>query len=268
MWKLARTPRWIAFLVFALAVAAGFAALGQWQLSRAVANQTVVVRPTEKVVPLESVAKPQKPVTSKAAEQLVSVSGHFVENTGSVLVNRLNGDDSGFWVMAEFATIPTARTADAGASSVSGGVGPSVAVALGWTAEKSTAASVAAALPTGEIALTGRLLSSEDPSLDDFEKGERQTASVAALVNEWPVAPSSVYSGYLVDRDAPAGLTLIDAPKPVPDTSLNLLNVFYAIEWVVFAGLAVFMWYRLLKDAYERELEEAAELDAMAAEVN
>jgi cytochrome oxidase assembly protein ShyY1 len=256
VWKLARTPRWIGFLVFALAVAAGFAALGQWQLSRAVASGTVVVRPTETVVPLESVAEPQEPVTSKAAQQLVSVSGTFVPNTGSVLVNRLNGGESGYWVMAEFQT-------DAG---------PSAAVALGWAADKSAATSVAAVLPTGEVELTARLLSSEDPSLDDFESGERQTASVAALVNEWPVAPESVYSGYLVDRSAPAGLTVIDAPKPTPDSSLNLLNVFYAIEWVVFAGLAIFMWYRLLKDAYEREIEEAEdaarEREAAQAKVN
>ncbi|CAN5341533.1 hypothetical protein BH11ACT2_BH11ACT2_10950 [soil metagenome] len=252
MGKLARTPRWIAFLIFALAVAAGFAALGQWQLSRAVANQTVVERPTETVVPLESVAQPQHAVTAKAAQQLVSVSGHFVPGTGSVLVNRINAGQSGYWTMAEFVT-------DAG---------PSAAVALGWAADKAAATSVAGALPTGEIMLTARLLSSEDPSLDKFERGERQTASVAALVNEWPTAPQGVYSGYLVDRSAPAGLTVIDAPKPVPDTSLNLLNVFYAIEWVVFAGLAVFMWYRLLRDAYEREIEEAAELEAERAHVN
>jgi surfeit locus 1 family protein len=256
MWKLARTPRWIGFLVFALAIAAGFAALGQWQLSRAVANSVVVVRPTEKIVPLESVAKPQQAVTSDAAEQLVSVSGHFVPDTGSVLTGRLNGGKSGNWVMAEFAT-------DAG---------PSAAVALGWSENKATATSVSKSLPTGEIALVGRLLSSEDPSQDKFEQGEHQTASVAALINEWPVAPTSVYAGYLIDRTAPAGLTNIEAPKPAPDASLNLLNVFYAIEWVVFAGFAIFMWYRLLKDAFEREIEEAAERDeelrAMTTEVN
>jgi len=34
--------------------------------------------------------------------------------------------------------------------------------------------------------------------------------------------------------------------------------VFYAIEWVVFAGFAFFLWYRLVKDARQREIEEAA----------
>ena len=40
--------------------------------------------------------------------------------------------------------------------------------------------------------------------------------------------------------------------------------MFYAIEWVVFAGFAVFLWYRLVKDAVQREREEA-ELPAAEA---
>jgi hypothetical protein len=56
---------------------------------------------------------------------------------------------------------------------------------------------------------------------------------------------------------------------------VNLLNVFYAIEWVVFAGFAIFLWYRLVRDTWEREQEEAAEAAeaqtepmAQTAEVN
>jgi surfeit locus 1 family protein len=41
--------------------------------------------------------------------------------------------------------------------------------------------------------------------------------------------------------------------------------VFYAIEWVVFAGFAVYLWYRLVKDQYEREMEDA--LEALTTEV-
>jgi surfeit locus 1 family protein len=44
----------------------------------------------------------------------------------------------------------------------------------------------------------------------------------------------------------------------------NWLNVFYAIEWVVFAGFAVFLWFRLVRDAFEREHEEAEEARAEA----
>jgi hypothetical protein len=42
----------------------------------------------------------------------------------------------------------------------------------------------------------------------------------------------------------------------VNDVSLNWLNVFYAIEWALFAGFAIYLWYRLVKDAFEREEED------------
>ena len=66
--------------------------------------------------------------------------------------------------------------------------------------------------------------------------------------------------------DAPisgTGLDKIDSPVPEIGASVNWLNIFYALEWVVFAGFAVFLWYRLVRDAWERELEDA---EAAAAE--
>jgi len=56
-----------------------------------------------------------------------------------------------------------------------------------------------------------------------------------------------------------AGLDEIDAPAPSTEVTINWLNIFYSIEWAVFAGFAVFLWFRLVKDAWEREQEELAE---------
>jgi hypothetical protein len=47
-------------------------------------------------------------------------------------------------------------------------------------------------------------------------------------------------------------------PQP-PAQKVNWLNLFYSLEWVVFAGFALFIWWRLVKDDYRRDLEE--ELD-------
>jgi hypothetical protein len=68
--------------------------------------------------------------------------------------------------------------------------------------------------------------------------------------------PTSAYGGYIVDNVAPAGLAKIQSVRPTNDVSLNWLNVFYAIEWALFAGFAVYLWYRLVKDAWEREEED------------
>jgi surfeit locus 1 family protein len=250
MWKLARTPTWIGGLVFAIAVACGFALLGQWQLSRAVESGTVVERDTETVKQLEKIAKPQQPITEDASGNRVEVSGRYVAGSGSLLEGRLNDGANGYWVMGELRT-----TADAG-----------LAVALGWTADEAAATSAADAV--GEdgaiVELVGRYLPSEDPTMDDFRNGEHRMVSAAALVNTWPELPNGVYSGYVTAAEPAPGLVAIHSPKPDQDVALNWLNVFYAIEWVVFAGLAVFLWYRLLRDAHERALEEAEE----AAQLN
>jgi surfeit locus 1 family protein len=77
------------------------------------------------------------------------------------------------------------------------------------------------------------------------------------------VTPTA-YGGYIVDNVAPSGLTKIQSVKPVNDVSLDWLNIFYAIEWVLFAGFAIYLWYRLVRDVWERE-EEVLD-DAAAAE--
>ena len=75
------------------------------------------------------------------------------------------------------------------------------------------------------------------------------------MVNLWhDVDAKGVYGGYIVAQDAAvAGWTPIDSPPPSSEVELNWLNLFYAAEWVVFAGFAIFLWYRLVKDAWERE---------------
>jgi hypothetical protein len=37
------------------------------------------------------------------------------------------------------------------------------------------------------------------------------------------------------------------------ESEVNWLSAFYAIEWTIFAGFAVFMWWRLLADAYKKQ---------------
>ena len=250
MWSVARRPRWIAALVFALAVAAGFAALGQWQVGRAVQTATVVVYPTEKVVPLSTMAVPQKEVTDRAAGQLVSVVGRRVAGDTYVVSDRVNYGVVGYWVIGHV-------VADNGAS---------VVVALGWAHTKAEADAAAAILKSGAPTATivGRYQPTEPPDQEDFQHGERTVVSIPWLINEWKTVAPTVYGGYIVASKPSGGLSKIQSVKPVNDVTLDWLNVFYAIEWVVFAGFAIYLWYRLVKDVWERE--EEARLDSATAE--
>lgn len=239
VWSIARRPRWIAALILALAVAAGFGALGQWQIQRSVESAVPPKQETEKVVALESVAKPQSPVLSVATGQLVSVRAEFVSGDYVVLSDRVNTAGAGYWVVGH-AVLPD---------------GASLAVALGWARSADAAASATSALeqhpPTSTM--TGRYLPSESPQETDFEHGQHSVLAVSELINEWATDANRVYGGYLVSHEKSAGLDLIDSPAPSTEVSLNLLNIFYAIEWAIFAGFAIFLWYRLVKDAWEAE---------------
>ncbi len=257
MWMIARRPRWIGALALALLVAAGFAGLSQWQLTRAVATGTIVVRDTETVVPLGDVARPQSPMTARANAQLVTATGRWNPADFTLVSDRLNRGTAGYWVVGHF----SARLAS--------GATAGLAVAVGWSADRAGAASALRALarePTlTPVTMTGRYIPSEAPEDSDFEHGRVSTMSPGAFLNTWKVVDTAgVYAGYLTSADAPAGLVRIDSPKPSSAVEVNLLNVFYALEWVIFAGFAIFLWYRLVRDAWEREREEAAEAAASA----
>lgn len=238
MWEVARRPRWILALLGALAVAAGFAALGQWQLERAIEQGQVIEQDSEQVVPLQSVAEPGGPLRTEAIGQLVSVEVTWADDEYVVLTDRLQDGKRVSWLVGH------AIVAD----------GPSLAVALGWFDQLG---GVAAGGPLPDR-LEGRYLPTEAPQESDFEAGKQSALSIAALINQWTVEPDGVYGGFLVLTEPVLGLGVIEAPAPDREVELNLLNLFYAAEWVIFAGFAVFLWWRLVRDVWEKERAGAA----------
>jgi surfeit locus 1 family protein len=250
MWSVARRPRWIGMLFLVLALAAAFVALSQWQLSRSVQNGTPIVRHTETVDRLSAVTKPQSPVTDKLDGQLIETTGRWVPDEYTLISDRLNNGTQGWWVVGHF-------SAETRTGSPAG-----LAVALGWasTEQRAKAAMNNLAEPSGMVRISGRYNVSDDPSSTDFTHDKLSTVSSAALLNTWKKTDAGgIYSGYVTLSSAVPGLDVIYSPPPVTSVQVDLLNIFYAIEWIVFAGFALFLWYRLVKDAWEREQEELAE---------
>lgn len=249
MFRIALRPRWIAALILALAVAAGFAFLSQWQISRSVSEGTVVDTPTETTVPLQDVIQPQKDMLASLDGQRVRVTGSYNLDDTVVLSARLNDGDSGYWVVAHL-------TDDDGAG---------LAVALGWTASETEAERLVGEVSADEVTIEGRLVADEGPQTSDFESGELHALSIGGMVNVWSVVDEAgVYNGYVVAETPLAGLEAIHSPPPDTSVQLNWLNLFYAAEWVLFAGFAVFLWWRLVRDVWLREQHAASDGDAPA----
>ena len=236
-WAIARRPRWIAALLLALAIAAGFAALGQWQITRSFATATVDHTDTETPVALSTLAKPGTAVTDTQLGRIITTGATLVPGDFVVLSNRLNGGTAGYWLVGH------ARTANG-----------ELAVALGWAP---TRARAVAAEESATIAspLIGRYLPSEPPDQPDVSRGVQSAASVPAFINQWSTFSGSVYGGYVVAATHSAGLETIDSPAPSQEVSLNWLNLFYAAEWAIFAAFAIYLWYRLVQDEVEKDTD-------------
>ncbi|RKR75459.1 SURF1 family protein [Frondihabitans australicus] len=252
MWEVARRPKWIAMLVFALLVAALFAYLGHWQLDRSVESLKPAHTATETRVPLADVQKPQTEFLDKFTGQKVSLSGSFSASDFTILSDRLQHSESGYWLVDRFQYDRT---------------NASVVVALGWSKTRAEAKAAISSVPTSPttISIGGRYLPTEAADDGKFQQGLLTVISVPQLINRWSDVSGDVYNGYVVADRTWGGMTAIYSPKPIDKATLNWLNIFYAVEWVVFAGFAIFLWYRLVKDDFERIHEEADEAALAAA---
>lgn len=264
-WQVARRPRWIGVLLACIAVAAVFAILGQWQIERAVEHGQGDDRDTETAVPLATVATPGEPMLSDAGGRMVTAEGDDVPEDYRTLAGRSQDGRLGWWVIGRI-LVPQEDGPDA-----------SLAVAYSWNATAEGAEAVVEQLrersdALGVHAVGGRYMPTEAPTQGTVQTGEREAMSIAALVNEWSDWNGSAYAGYLIldpELAAQAGTDMpgdepIVSMRPVTDTQLNMLNVFYAVEWVAFMLFAFYLWYRLVKDAREREIEAAEDAEAAA----
>ncbi|PJJ44410.1 cytochrome oxidase assembly protein ShyY1 [Glutamicibacter mysorens] len=254
MLKTALKPKWIAALLAALAIATGFVLLSGWQFGASETEPPVKIDKTEKPVALIEHQEVGKELLGIKADQIITMEGEFVPGTDQLISPRLNGEQRGVWVVTEFKVEGADK--DAG-----------IAVVRGWQPE----ATKPAPAPEGELEITGRLLPSEGPEFRvDLRSPTLPTVASAQLANIWD---SILYEGFVSAHEittakgeaaTQAGLELVLVGPQPQGGQINWLNVFYGLEWVLFAGFAIFLWYRMVRDDYQRDLDEIAERAAEA----
>ncbi|GAA1145961.1 SURF1 family protein [Nesterenkonia lutea] len=256
MLKTALQPKWIGTLVLALVLATVFVVLSAWQFSQSETEPVPTEDITETAVPLTEVHEPEQAMSVAEADRIVDFRGEFLADTQVLIDERLQNGDSGYWVVGAF------RPEDAPGDNI-------IPVVRGWVADPAEAD----ALPAGEtLEIQGRLLPPEAPGPGPREPDAAgmqvlPTLSPAELINVWD---QPGYSGFVVAfqvldaggeevgaASSSSGLEPV-AVGPQPEASgVNWLNLFYGVEWVVFAGFAFYLWWRLVKDDHEKQLEEA-----------
>lgn len=263
MLSTALKPRWIALLILVLAAAAVFVGLSKWQFETAETSAPPPLSQTENPVPLTEHFQPQQPMLGTEADQVVEFAGSYVPQHQVLVSGRLHQGEPGYWVV-------TAATVDGAPN------GELIPVVRGWTDDPSATDPA----PEGEVAITGRLLPTDAPIADGTERTETGTVveslATAELINLWDApsyagfvtafevvgAPGTAAAGENVGSEAAGGALQPVWVSPQPqETSIVWMNIFYAVEWAIFAGFALFLWWRFVRDDYLKDRREA-DLDA------
>ena len=220
------TPRWLALLVAAAALAAGCVAAGRWQLDRFEqrrAEKALVTANLDRApVPVEELLDPDRPVGRDLTWRGVTATGRYDAGEELLVRNRTLQRRLGFHVLTPLVTDE----------------GTALLVNRGWVPAAGSARErpEVPAPPSGEVAVTARLREGErgGPSPADLPAGEVNRIDVATISHRlgYPV-----YAGYaeLVGQDpAPSGDLPELLPPPEPGLGPHLA---YAVQWFLFAGL-------------------------------
>ena len=265
MWKTALQPRWIAGLVFAIVISGVFVLLSQWQFGRSTQPEVPVSPTTEEVKDLTGTLQPGEFFRGSVADQMVTATGIYDAAQQVLVPGRLKGNETGYWVVSAFAVDGAPVLKGAATSPRTW-----IPVARGWIADPAEAGPP----PSGTIRLTGRLLPSEAPLPGTAPApGQASAVSVAELINIWNVSSYPAFVSATAEVSgtsdvgaaaAPGGLEPLNIGAQPPPAKVNWLNLFYSVEWIVFAGFALFIWWRLVKDDYQRSLEEQEDSEGAA----
>ncbi|MBC3842988.1 SURF1 family protein [Streptacidiphilus sp. 4-A2] len=235
------TPRWLGLHLFALLAVPLCIWLGVWQLSRfeqrthtgdlrAAQAAALVDRP----VPLSGLlaGADAQTVTAGDAGREVTFSGRYDAKDQLLVPQRVVDNRTGYYVLTPM------QLAN----------GTHIPVIRGWSASRHVPAP-----PAGTVQLHGRLQIAEDESspgviaTGSLPSGEVGMISPSTLVN---ILPYSIYNGWIaLDADS-TGLVPVPTYQAAEGDGLTLeafQNLGYTCQWFVFAGFAVFMWFRLVR---------------------
>lgn len=242
MLRVALRPRYLALLALMVVatVVCGFLANWQWdRAQRAIQSRSDDVGTVQE---LDDVVAVGDPVTNQKLGAEVRAHGRYDRDQQVIIPHRhIDGQDAAIVV-----TALEVRQAD-GSTAV-------LPVARGWLPQKDITAadgevdpSAAPAAPSGEITVTGRLEASEAAA--DGVTAENVVGEIATplLVNLWG---GPMYSGYVAVRSGEDGLHGLPVSSSAFSQGLNWQNIGYALQWILFGGFFLYLWWRTVRAEY------------------
>lgn len=252
-------------LMVAATVVCGLLANWQWDRAQRARAATEITQSTESVS-LAQVMGEGEVVTNAMQGRLVSVTGQYQPDSQVIVPGRrLDGTDATI-ILTDF-LITDGELA-----------GTHVPIARGWMPAVDAPTADAADIPpvpTGTQTVVGRLEASEAASGGFTAPGELAEIASPLLTNEWGAPMIGGYLAVTADADADPANTVTQPPelRVLPAASseftrgLDLQNIAYMIQWIVFGGFFLYIWYRAVRTQYLDEQHERRErLLALAEE--
>ena len=235
MLRTALRPRFLGLLGLVLVVVVAFVQLGRWQLGVAESTahrEAVEQARSQQPVALTSLLRPHERFRGELSSRPVTAAGRYAEGQLLVPGRRLDGRE-GSWVVTPF---------------VVDGTGGTIAVLRGFV----TGEQEAGVPPEGALTITGGLAPGESPTREPVGPNEIGSVDLSVLVNTWP---GDLYNGFVfLEAEEPAsGPQLQKVPTPVADAGVRWRNAAYAVQWWIFAGFALWLWWRMVRDKARRE---------------
>ncbi|MGV1009365.1 MAG: SURF1 family protein [Dermatophilaceae bacterium] len=244
------SPRSLGLLALAVVLSALCVLAGLWQLrvarddGRQAALESAEARA---VLPLTSVVAPHAAFPADGSNQRVEAIGRYEADKQLLIPDRRLGGAEGYWVLTPLTVSAT---------------GARLPVVRGFVRSPAAAR---APLTTGDVTLVGSLAPGESPREPATALGAGQLGSVdiARLVNMWD---GEIYNAFVfavsetpdASGAGPAGAsahgTIERIPPPELPSGYALRNLAYALQWWVFALFALWMWWKMVRDAHRRVL--------------
>ncbi len=270
--QVARQPRYLAGLALAILAAVIFGLLANWQWSRTL---TPIPAPPQEfeVAPLADLIQPGGLLPAELINRPVQFTAEIdFANTYIVAGRRQLGRDGesipGFWLVTN--SIPEEPTLNPSPDSE---ITSSLTLAMFFSAnmESLTALrSELAALPAApSFEVSGVLAAPEGPR--PLASPALASLSVAQLVNLYSAETLRSYPAVVIVSESSAkqlseflvdsNIALSPELEPIrvryleEDFEINWLTAFYAFEWLIFAVIAFYIWWRLVSDARSRALQ-------------
>ena len=250
MLRVALRPRFLGLLALMVVATLVCGLLAGWQWDRAHRVLSDQAAGSQDLGDIRDVLGVGGAITNEIVGDTVSARGSYLPGEQIVVPGRFIDD-------TDAAIVVSSLLVD-----MEDGTQARLPVARGWLpVSEITAANgeidptLAPAPPQGEVEISGRLEASESAS-GGVEGGVAQDIATPQLVNEWG---SPMFAGFVAPLEPAGALRPLPAAESEFSRGLNWQNIGYSLQWVMFGGFFLFLWWRSVRAAHLDEVADRRE---------